>query len=100
MTGGDVPEFAADHKRELVVFERFDPVARDHERIRLAETERGNRHVVVLANEDQGHRNIEGRAGAFDDFKDARVLCLVNAHARAQELSAGERDVDHRDDDE
>ena len=100
VTGGDVPEFAADHKREFVVFERFDPVARDHQRIRLAETERGDRYVVILANEDQRHRNIEGRARALDDFKDAWVLSLVNAHAGAQEFSAGERDVDHRDDDE
>ena len=100
MAGGDVPEFAADHECELVVFERLDPVARDHERVRFAETERGNRHVVVLAHEDERHRNIERGARAFDDFKDARVLRLVYAHARAQQFSASERDVDHCDDDE
>ena len=65
VSGGDVPEFAADHERELVVAKDFDPVAAKHERVRLAEAERRNRNVVVLARKNERHRNLERRARAL-----------------------------------
>jgi len=97
---GDVPQLAPDCKSQFVVFEVLDPVGREHERIRLAESERCNRDVVVFAYEDQRHRDVELRARRLDDVKDARILLLVNHHRRADQPSPRECDVEHRDHDE
>ncbi len=100
MTRSDMPELAADHERKLVVGKEFDPVTREHQRVGLAEAQRDDRHVVVLADEDQRHWYFERRAGAFDDGKNARVLTLVNSHAGAEQAPSRERHVYHCEHDE
>lgn len=100
MPCGDVAELAPDHERELVLAQIFEVIARKHERIRLAETDRRCRNQRVLPYENQGKRNSQRGALTLDDRKDLRVLRFVNQDARADQSSARERDKDHRADDE
>ena len=93
-------EFAPDHERQLVVAKHLDPVTRQNQRVRFAETKRGDGNVVVFAYEDQRHGDLQRRARTLDDRKHARVLRLMYAYARAEQAAAREGYVDHRDDDE
>jgi hypothetical protein len=78
----------------------FDPVTREYEGVGFTETESGDRNVVVFPRKDQRHRDLERSTRVFYDGENARKLCLVNHHRRADETAARERYIDHRDDDE
>src|SRR5580692_1132311 len=100
MPGGDMPQLASDHERKLVVGEMLDPVAREHERVRLPEAESNDGHVVVFAYEDKRHGDLERRTGPFNDRKDARILPFVHPDARTEQSTPRQCHVQHRDHDE
>ncbi len=95
-----MPQLPSNDKCELVVFEMFDPMAGENQCVRLSEAKRGYWNVVILAHENQRHRNLKRCASALHDREDPRVLSFVNHHGRPDKPAARQRHVNHRDDDE
>ena len=59
VAGGDVAEFAPDHERQFVGAEELQVLTRDNQRVRFAESDRVDRHEVVVADEDLRRRDAE-----------------------------------------